>query len=132
MVKKERRKIIIENVDNATSLGQISKEELLRDSDKYEPENYNPLENIDEKVILVPDNKTEVITIRVTQQENELLKKYASRNRISKSAFLRAVVLKAIKEPSDAMDLTENSKDVALLLQLNKKIDKIEKYLKNR
>lgn len=132
MIKKERRKIIIENVQDVTSLGQMSKEELLLESEKYEPENYKPLENIDEKVILVPNNKTGVITIRVTQQENELLKKCASKNRISKSAFLRAVVLKAIKETSDGLDLTENAaKDDLLnsvLLNLTKKIEKIEKH----
>jgi hypothetical protein len=44
----KRRKIIIENVQDVTSLGQISKKELLLESEKYEPENYKPLENIDE------------------------------------------------------------------------------------
>jgi hypothetical protein len=40
----ERRKIIIENIQDITSLGQISKDELLLESEKYEPENYKPLD----------------------------------------------------------------------------------------
>ena len=32
-------------MDDVSVLGQMTKEELLADSEMFEPENYNPLEN---------------------------------------------------------------------------------------
>jgi len=44
-MKKSRRKVELINVDDVSVLGQMTKEELLADSEMFEPENYNPLEN---------------------------------------------------------------------------------------
>jgi len=46
-MKKTRRKVELINVNDVSVLGQMTKEELLADSERFEPENYNPLENSD-------------------------------------------------------------------------------------
>jgi hypothetical protein len=51
---KERRKVVIKVVDDVSQFGNITNEELLAESDKYDKDNYNPLDNIEDKEILVP------------------------------------------------------------------------------
>jgi len=94
----QRRKIRVKTVENVSSLGQMTDEELLADAKKYDKDNYNPLENLDDKEILVPDNRTEVITIRLTEKENEKIKKIAQENGISKSALIRMLVTRSLKK----------------------------------
>ncbi len=98
MNKTKRRRIQIETVQDATSLGQVSKKELLADAEKYDKENYNPLENLKEKEIVSSANKTETITIRLSKQENELIKKISDEYGLSKSAFLRMIVKRSLSK----------------------------------
>lgn len=98
MSKIQRKKIQAKTVNDVSSLCQISKEELLKDAEKYDKENYNPLENLDEKEVLVPENRTEVITIRLTQKENEQITKIARENGLSKSSLLRMLVTRSLKK----------------------------------
>ena len=98
MIKNPRRKIQVKTVRDVASLGQITNEELLADEKKYDKDNYNPLENIEEKEILIPDSRTEVITIRLTEKENEKIKRIAQENGISKSALVRMLVTRSLKK----------------------------------
>ncbi|MHB9095883.1 MAG: plasmid mobilization protein [Eubacteriales bacterium] len=98
MSKNLRRKIQVKTVRDVASLGQITNEELSADEKKYDKDNYNPLENIEEKGILIPDSRTEVITIRLTEKENEKIKKIAQENGISKSALVRMLVTRSLKK----------------------------------
>jgi hypothetical protein len=98
MNKKTHQKIQVKTINDASHLGQISKEELLSESEKYDKDSYDPTENLAEKEVLIPKNKSEVVTIRLTPQENKLVTDLADENGLSKSAFIRMVVKKAIKE----------------------------------
>jgi len=42
-------------VQDVSSLGQITKDELLADMEKFDKENYNPLESVEDKEVLIPD-----------------------------------------------------------------------------
>ena len=97
MTKKTRHQIDVKPMSDVSVLGQTTKEQLKNDSEKYDPENYNPLENLAEKEVLLPDNRTDVITIRLTRQENELIQKRAKDNGLSKSAFLRMLVTRSLR-----------------------------------
>jgi len=98
MKNKERQKIVVETYQDVSQLGQITKQQLLDESDKYDPENYDPLENLTDKEILIPKNKTEILTIRLTPRENQGVSQLADEIGLSKSAFVRMVVKKALKE----------------------------------
>lgn len=98
MSKKERKKLEIQTVKDVTGLGQISKKDLIAESIAYELNNYSPLEHLNEKEVLNPKHKSEVITIRLTTQENSLITHLADENGLSKSAFVRMVVKRALKE----------------------------------
>ena len=98
MSKKIRQKIQVQTISDASKLGQITKQELLSDSENYDQDNYNPIRNLSEKEMLIPTNKSEVVTIRLSPQENKLISNLADENGLSKSAFIRMVVKRAIKE----------------------------------
>lgn len=98
MTKKTRRQIDVKPMSDVSVLGQTTKEQLKNDSENYDPENYNPLGNLAEKEVLLPDNRTKIITIRLTQQENELILKRARDNGLSKSAFLRMLVTRSLRK----------------------------------
>ena len=98
MSKKPRQPIQVKPVNDASQLGQITKQELLTESEKYDQDNYNPTKNLADKEMLVPTNKSEVVTIRLSPQENQLISNLADENGLTKSAFIRMVVKRAIKE----------------------------------
>ncbi len=98
MSKRQRKEIKVKTVKDVGSLGQITDEELSADAEKYDKDNYNPLENIEDKEILIPDNRTEIITIRLTEKENEKIKRIAQENGISKSALVRMLVTRSLKK----------------------------------
>lgn len=98
MNERKRRTVKLERVKDVTELGQITKEELLADHEKYDRDNYNPLNNLDEKEVLLPANKTRVITIRLSEKENEKITKIALENGLSKSAFVRMLVTRSLKK----------------------------------
>lgn len=101
MNKKIRQPIQVKTVADASEFKQITKSELLADSEQFDKENYNPLENLSEKEIVLNKNKinkSDVITIRLTPGENQLISDLADENGLSKSAFVRMVVKKALKE----------------------------------
>ncbi len=98
MSKKLRQKIQVKIVNDASKLNIISKKELLTDSENYDKDNYNPLENLSEKEVLKPKNKSEVVTVRLSIQENKLISDLADENGLSKSSFIRMIVKRAIKE----------------------------------
>lgn len=127
MSEKRRRKVIIERHEDASLLGHITNEELLDLSLKYDLENYNPLENLNEKIKLVPDNKSEVITIRISKKENILLNQLSKKEGLSKSSYLRTILRKAISENNDdiAIRLNRLEKNAYRIEALNQKLDKI-------
>lgn len=98
MSKKERQKIDMIKTKDVSSLGQISDDDLLAESEKYDIENYDPLENIDKKEVLISKNKTDVITIRLTPQENHMISNLANENGLSKSSFVRMIIKRALKQ----------------------------------
>ena len=51
MTEKPREKVRIKRVKEVSSLGQMTDEELKADAEKFDKENYNPLENIEGKVL---------------------------------------------------------------------------------
>jgi predicted DNA binding CopG/RHH family protein len=97
MSERKRRTIKVKRVKDVASLGQITDEQLLGDAEKYDKDNYNPLENMEDKEILIP-NRTKVITIRLTENENEKIQKIAQENGISKSALVRMLVTRSLKK----------------------------------
>jgi len=98
MSKKERRKIQVKSVQDVSSLGQITKDELLADMEKFDKENYNPLESVEDKEVLIPDHKTEIITVRLTRHEKEKLKKIAQENGLTGSALVRMIITRSLKK----------------------------------
>ncbi len=98
MSERQKRSIKVKRVKEVSSLGQITDEELMADVQKYDKDNYNPLKNMEDKEILTPDNRTEIITIRLTQKENEKIKKIAHENGISKSTLVRMLVTRSLKK----------------------------------
>src|SRR5690554_3349806 len=98
MNKKPRQKITTLSNQDVSKLGQITKNDLLNQSDQYDPSNYNPIENLSHKEVIINKNKSDVVTIRLSSQENQLISDLADENGLSKSAFIRMVVKKAIKE----------------------------------
>lgn len=98
MSKKERRMIKSKVLSDVSKLGQITKEQLLRESEQYDKENYDPLADLTEKVVVRPHNRNEVITIRLTQEENNLLTDMAKRNKISRSALVRMLITRYLKK----------------------------------
>lgn len=97
MSERKRQKIDVQKTQDASQLGQIIKEDLLSDSEKYDIENYDPLDSIDKKEILTPKNKTEVITIRLTPKENDRISHLADENGLTKSAFIRMMLKRVLK-----------------------------------
>jgi hypothetical protein len=98
MNKKQRQQINLKSIQDVTELGQITKSDLLSESQEFDKDNYKPTNNLSEKEVLVNKNKSDVITIRLTAQENKLISDLADENGLSKSAFVRMVVKKALKE----------------------------------
>lgn len=98
MNKKERRKIEIKRPQEVTTLKQVAKQDLLTDAEKYDKENYDPLKNLSEKEIIVHQNKTKILTIRLSQKEDDLIKRLAEENGLSKSAFVRMLVTRSLKK----------------------------------
>ena len=92
---RERNKIRVKTVPDVTQLDQVTKQQILADSMEYDKDNYNPLDG--DKEILIPDNRTEVMTIRLTPKENEAIKKIAQQNGLSKSSLLRMLVTRSLK-----------------------------------
>ncbi|MDA8210320.1 MAG: hypothetical protein M0021_00330 [Clostridia bacterium] len=99
MSKKERRKIHVKSVQDVSNLGQITKDELLADMVKFDKDTYNPLETLEDKEVLIPDHKSEIVTIRLTRHEKELLKKIARENGLTGSALIRMIITRSLKKP---------------------------------
>lgn len=97
MSNDKRKEIHIKTVDDISELGQINRADLIKESIQYDKENYYLLDHLDDKEIVSPTNKTEVITIRLTQTESENIKKVAIENGLSKSALVRMVVKRELK-----------------------------------
>lgn len=97
-MSKARQKVKVKTVSDASELGQMTKQQLMEESESYDQTAYNPLNNLTEKEMLIPNKKTEVVTIRLSPQKNQVNSDLADENGLSKSAFIRMVVKKAIKE----------------------------------
>lgn len=98
MNNKERRKIEIKRPEEVTTLNGIEKKDLFKDVELFDQENYDPIKNLSEKEIIVPKNRTEIITIRLSQKENHQIRKLAEENGLSKSAFIRMLVKRSLKK----------------------------------
>lgn len=79
-------------------MSPIDKNHLLQESEAYDPANYNPLENLADKEVILNKNKTDVITLRLSSYENQRISELADENGLSKSAFIRMMVKKALRE----------------------------------
>jgi hypothetical protein len=138
MNRRPRRKVKIQSVPDVSILGDITKEELLADSERYDKDNYNPLKNANDKVMIIPeDNKTDIITLRVNQKENELLKQLSAQNRISKSALVRNIILNNIKEEKHIRQKISSKQETSAgelilnkLINIENRISKLEEMEK--
>lgn len=109
MEKRERRKVKVTVVDDASQYSNITNEKLLADSEKFDMAIYNPLDSLEEKEILIPAQKTEVITIRVTEAENDLITKLADGLALSKSSYIRSIIKETINESKNCQSEPEHS-----------------------
>lgn len=102
---RTRERVKIERISNTDELGEITKAELLKLSEEYDPENYNQHENMDEKEFITPSllNKEVVVTIRFSKEENDLIIKNAQKLSLSKSAYIRSVVLQGIDNKDNVL-----------------------------
>lgn len=98
MSKKPRQKIRVLSSENLDSPAQMSQSEILEEHAKYEKENYDPTANLPDKEALIPARKSDVVTIRLTPSENQIISHLADENGLSKSAFIRMVVKNALKQ----------------------------------
>ena len=98
MNKKPRQKIVTKTEYNSAHLSPPTKSDLLQESEAYDPANYDPLKNMEEKEVILNKKKTDVITLRLSSYENQRISELADENGLSKSAFIRMVVKKALKE----------------------------------
>ena len=96
----KRKKIQITSVKDPSSITGLTNEEIMQESDKYDKDNYNPLNDIAEKEVLVPNYRTETITIRLTEQEKETIAKKAEENGLNQSSYVRMIVKRYLKETS--------------------------------
>lgn len=76
---------------------KLSPSELLSEHHRYDPENYDPIKNLQDKEVLLPKKRSNVVTIRLTPSENQQISDLADENGLSKSAFIRMVVKNALK-----------------------------------
>ncbi|ATW26936.1 plasmid mobilization protein [Candidatus Formimonas warabiya] len=98
MNNKERRKIEIKRPEEVTTLKTVEKKDLLNDAELFDRDNYDPLKNLSEKEIIFPQKRTEIITIRLSQKENNQIRKLAEENGLSKSSFIRMLVKRSLKK----------------------------------
>lgn len=52
MNKKPRQKITTKSEQDYTHLNGMDKSDLLQESEAYDPANYNPLENLEDKEVI--------------------------------------------------------------------------------
>jgi len=97
-MSKQRQKITVFSPEELHNNTKMSEEELLKEHEKYDKEKYDPIVNLDEKEVLLPKRKSDVITIRLSPAENQAISHLADENGLSKSAFIRMVVKKALKQ----------------------------------
>ena len=117
----DKRKVVIKKVNNVESLGQITDEELSKLSEEYEPDNYNPLNNM--------ENKGETITIRLTKSEKDKLAAYAKSKGIKKSNFIRAIILKSLDD-SDGIIQENMQEEIHEIYSMIKKNIEINNEIK--
>lgn len=98
MSKKPRQKIKALSPENLENPANMNQSEILKEHDAYDKENYDPIKNLQDKEILMPKKKSDVVTIRLTPSENQIISHLADENGLSKSAFIRMVVKKALKQ----------------------------------
>lgn len=98
MSKEKRQKITILTPEELEGDAQISTTELLEEHEKYDKNHYNPIANLEDKEVLISKKRSNVITIRLTPAENQVISNLADENGISKSAFVRMVVKNALKQ----------------------------------
>jgi len=126
-MKKTRRKIPVKVVESVDSFGYVTDKELHAEFEFYEPENYNPLENIEEKEIVIPNNnKTETITMRFTKDEYDIININAKEKKVSKSTYLRMMLFNAInqKEVNISMLISEINDLKSCIKEIDHKIEK--------
>jgi predicted HicB family RNase H-like nuclease len=90
------KKIVIKKVASIEDLGQITDLELTKLSEAYEPENYNPVENMNE-----------TLTIRFTTSEKIILTEYANRQGKKISQFVRETILNSLKNDDTRKEIHE-------------------------
>ncbi|HUW64401.1 MAG TPA: hypothetical protein VMW83_06860 [Spirochaetia bacterium] len=98
MNKRERRAIESKVLPDVSELGQITKEQLLRESEQYDKDNYDPLADIADKVVIRPFKEREVITVHLTQEEDSLLIDMAKRRKISPSALIKVFIAQGLEK----------------------------------
>lgn len=93
------KKIVIKKVDKIESFGHMTDSELSKLSEEFEPENYNPTENI--------ENMDEVVTIRLTKSEKAKLIEYTKKKGVRRSQFVREAILESINDDSMKQEIHE-------------------------
>ncbi len=98
MTKRNRQITKLKTTTDVTKLGEISKNEILEESSKYDMDNYDPLKHLSEKEMLIPKKRSEILTLRLTPQENKVITSLANENGLSKSSLIRMMLRKALKK----------------------------------
>jgi predicted DNA binding CopG/RHH family protein len=98
MSKKQRQRIKVISPENLDTPAKMSQSDIQEEHKQYDKEQYDPLTNVNDKEVLLPKRKTDVVTIRLTPSENQIISHLADENGLSKSAFIRMVVKKALKQ----------------------------------
>lgn len=108
------KKIVIKKVSSVESYGQITDEELSMWSEEYEPENYNPTQNI--------ETKDETITVRLTKAEKEKLATYLKSKGLRRSNFIRNIILKSLNNDNSLENMQKEVHEIYSILKTNNKI----------
>lgn len=98
MSKKTRQRINVLTPESLEKPAKMKPSEILDEHKMYDKDQYHPLTNLTEKEVLIPKKKTDVVTIRLSPTENQLISHLANENGLSKSAFIRMVVKNALKQ----------------------------------
>ena len=114
------KKIIIKKVDSVESLGHMSDEELTRLSEEFEPENYNPEKNI--------ENREETMSFRVSKSEKKQIIAFLRSNGYKRSEFMRNAILKSLNDNDTQKDIKNEIHEIYNMLkediETNKEIKK--------
>ena len=105
----KKRRVIVTVIGDTSELGETTKEQLLREFNEYDPDSYDPLANLADKVIIRPYREKRAITAHLTQEEDDLLTAMANRKKISPSTLVRTLITHGLRYEYDTDKLETTS-----------------------